>query len=139
MKRKRSGQKGNVPDNKRARKGESERHKVSSECPVLPLYYPHVWTLREYLLSRLSKASKARRRLLVRYGDPEDDVEIRKLLDEIIVGTFNARSDANEQQWQASQEQELSIFSQQISESTARSSPGSAHSQSEVGTVLNLS
>lgn len=139
MKRKRSDQEYSRPGNKRARKGEHQRHKVSSECPVLPLYYPYVWTLREYLLSRLSKASKARTRLLAHYGDPEDDVEIRKLLDETIVGTFNAKSDANEQEWQASQEQELSIFSQQISESTARSSPGSARSQSEVGTILNLS
>lgn len=139
MKRKRSGENDKVPGNKRARKGEHQRHKVSSECPVLPLYYSHVLTLREYLLSRLSKASKARRRLLAHYGDSEDSVEIRKLLDETIVGTFNAKSDAHEQQLQASQEQELSIFSQQISESTARSSPGSARSQSEVGTVLNLS
>ncbi len=36
--------------------------------PVLSLYYPRVVTLRQYLLSRLPVASKARRRRLVTLG-----------------------------------------------------------------------
>ena len=120
-----------------------KRSRIAEECgphitanPVLRLYYPKVSTLRDHLASKLAKASKSRRRILAncgRSGEADDESGIGKLLDSILVGTFVAQHEDHDRSL-PSQDQEFSIFSQQLSESTERSTAsGSALSQSEVG------
>lgn len=142
MKRKRKGQGAASSFPKRSKVEQNEQYEQkhpSMTCAVLPLYYARVWTLREYLLSKLNGSSKVRRRLLTQYGlcnDSEDDQDVCRLLDEVVVGTLSTVDKG-----ELSQDQELSIFSQQINESTGGSSSSSSKhksSQAEVGYSVHL-
>lgn len=125
----------------------SKRRKVDSGAvdqstwPLLRQYYPKVLTLRQHLASRLSKTSKKRQRKLSHYGvtqDPGDvDESLVNLLDHTIIGTFNHIEIADVD----AIDRDITVFTQQLSESTATISPTqSAFKQSEVGqkTILPL-
>lgn len=132
MKRKRKTQRAGRAD---------KRPKTDPQIPggptslLLRFYYPNVLTLRQYLVSTLSK-SKKRRKKLFRYGlDDGDgtaagfDANVVKLLDSIVIGTSNP---AELDDWK-SIEQDITVFTQQRSEATATISPTQgALKQSEV-------
>jgi len=87
---------------------------------LLRLYYPHVLTLRQYLVTKLPKSSKKRRRKLAQYGLRRDggvgDPNTARLLDSTIVGTFD---DVDVQPVDLQTiDREIIIFTQQLSEST---------------------
>ncbi|KAK0307142.1 Telomerase reverse transcriptase [Friedmanniomyces endolithicus] len=90
----------------------------SSSCPTAALlrqYYPHVSTLREYLVSRLSKGSKQTSRRLLRYGDgsqPDDDAAVVQLLDKTLIGCFDQSSVVNYE----CIDHDITVFTQQLSE-----------------------
>ncbi|KAK0344893.1 Telomerase reverse transcriptase [Friedmanniomyces endolithicus] len=90
----------------------------STSCPTAALlrqYYPHVSTLREYLVSRLSKGSKQTSRHLLRYGDgsqPDDDAAVVQLLDKTLIGCFDQSSVVNYE----SIDHDITVFTQQLSE-----------------------
>lgn len=103
--------------------------------PLLRKYYAEVVTLREYLASRLTKK---RRRRLQQYGRDglKHDASVCQLLDETIIGTH---APIRVQDESIVVEEDLSIFTQQLSVADATSSlaPGS-FKQSEVGVVFYL-
>ena len=110
--------------------------------PLLLQYYPEVLTLRQYLVSRLARSSKKRQRKLLQYGIDRDrnvhtvaDSSVVKLLDTTIVGTFK-HSEINNVE---SIEKDITIFTQQLSGSTATITPTQgAFKQSEVGYGTSL-
>jgi len=111
----------------------------SISCPTAALlrqYYPHVSTLREYLVSRLSKGSKQTSRHLLRYGDgsqPDDDTAVIQLLDKTLIGCFDQSSVVNYE----SIDHDISVFTQQLSECSEVIGPTQgAFKQSEVGWLL---
>jgi hypothetical protein len=84
---------------KRAAKPSAASTPIGPDHPVLQRLYPKVLTLRNYLLSRLPKSSKNRRRRLSQLGlgtPAQDDtstrdVDIRlgQLLDSTLIGCFS--------------------------------------------------
>jgi len=118
---------------------------VNSEAtlPLLRQYYPQVLTLRNYLASRLSKASKKRRRKVLHYGLPSSDRDdsspdpvVVRLLNTTFIGAFN---NVNESDLE-SIDKDISVFTQQLSNSTTSISPTQgALKQSEVGRYANPS
>lgn len=137
MKRKRSGQGKSELCPKRTKFNNDQKRGAALAWPVLRLHYAQVSTLREYLLSvsKVKGTSKSRKRLITNYGTEggsEDDPDVQKLLDEVIVGSSSDQESSFEQNT-VRQSQELSTFSQELSESTGQSSSGSTLSQSEVG------
>jgi len=118
--------------------------KVGSEAtlPLLRQYYPQVLTLRDYLTSRLSKASKKRRRKVLHHGlqlsnwdGSSTDLAVLRLLDTTVVGAFNSASTVDLE----SIDKDISIFTQQLSDTTTSISPTQgALKQSEVGRYTNL-
>ncbi|KAI4731927.1 hypothetical protein E4T49_00185 [Aureobasidium sp. EXF-10728] len=127
MKRKRSN---------REASGAVKRTKISSGAidrdpqhtpSILRLYYPQVLSLREYLLQ--AKTSKNRRRLILNYGfdtaksSQESDPELAKLLDTILVGCHDVKKEEDDN---IDYQNDLSMFSTQVSESTAKSSGSQA-------------
>lgn len=136
MKRKRGGRETECIAHKRTKLSQGRRKDSATEQhPVLQTYYPRVCRLRAYLLSQLGGTSKTRRRLLRDYGlgdDSDDGERMRDLLDTTFIGTFDVESDLEISRFEL--DQEFSVFSQQISESTGKShSSGTKLSQSEVG------
>jgi telomerase reverse transcriptase len=111
--------------------------------PLLSLYYPRVFTLRDFFLSRLPPHSKAKQRRIASLGiavggtvaragvvgekeGESDRLALARLLDSTLVGVpIGARSDST------GRLEELEAFSQHHPPS-ANSAGGAAYSQSEV-------
>lgn len=111
-------------------------------APLLHLYYKEVHSLRAYLVSRLPKSAKKRRRRLLRYGlQPEHDESILvendvvDLLDSTLVGTSKHVPVQELEQL----DQDISAFTQQVSETEISVSPSAGHlRQAEVGFLLPI-
>jgi telomerase reverse transcriptase len=133
MKRKRKSHAADGPT-KRQRQGDDGRPPVA---PLLEQYYHEVHSLRTYLVSRLPKSSKKRRRRLLNYGaQPVHDESIlvdhgvAQLLDTILVGTAKHITTKEPEQL----DQDISVFTQQVSESDVSITPNAGHlKQCEVG------
>jgi hypothetical protein len=123
-------------------RGSSKRQRTdgNQQPPVTPLleqYYDGVHSLRTYLVSRLPKTAKKRRRRLLRYGlQPAQDKSIlveqsvTELLDSILVGTAKCIPLQDLDQLDA----DLSAYTQQVSETDISVSPSAGRlRQSEVG------
>jgi hypothetical protein len=135
MKRKRSAHvAGTGP--KRARAGAVDQSPAATtpavEHPVLGRLYPHVATLRHYLLSRLPSSSKSRRRKIAQLGLllPSQDApaplaiddELAKLLDSVVVGGLPNAADAAARKAAAQErDRDLESFSQQLPAGTTAS------------------
>lgn len=106
--------------------------------PLLRHYYPEVTTLRHYLVLKLS-GSKKRQRNLLHYGRSNrvssstvHDQAVTKLLDEIVIGTAEKLESIDAE----SLEEDITIFTQQLSRSECTISPTQGSlSQAEVGRV----
>jgi len=133
-KRKRQPRKANASI-KRQRTGDNKQNPI---VPLLRQYYHEVQSLRNYLVSRLPKSSKKRRRRLLHYGLQSaqdesilvDDGTVQ-LLDKIQVGTSKHIGNREEVE---QLDEEISVFTQQVSESDISITPRSRElRQSEVG------
>ncbi|KAI5202174.1 hypothetical protein E4T38_05761 [Aureobasidium subglaciale] len=89
---------------------------------VLRLYYPQVLTLREYLSQ--ATTSKNKKRQILNYGSntvdisQEANLDLAKLLDIVLVGCHDVKQEEHDL---VDYQNDLSIFSTQVSGSTARS------------------
>lgn len=111
--------------------------------PVLRRLYPHVLSLRHYLLSRLPNSSRARRRRLSQLGlsispehassTPEIDADLACLLDSTLVGHFQLPGPLDSDQAAQDLKRDIEAFTQQRSQGTSIGSlqPGNVL-QSEV-------
>lgn len=146
-------------DSKRLRHSSSEnRLEASIYHPTLRLYYRHILTLREYLLSQLPKHSRRRRRRIstlgrdltgkatkteasplvnrLEQGGHNDfrvkadcrDHSLAQLLDKTVVCSLDQNSAPD----QACYAQDLEAFSQQINPTAGSSIGGGSCSQSEL-------
>lgn len=105
--------------------------------PLLEQYHHEVHSLRTYLVSRLPKSAKKRRRRLLHYGvQPLQDETVlvndrtAQLLDTTLVGTSKHISTKELEQF----DQDISLFTQQVTESDISLTPSAGHlKQSEVG------
>ncbi|KAI9759142.1 MAG: hypothetical protein M1835_000450 [Candelina submexicana] len=111
--------------------GDGARH------PILSLYYPLVWTLRDYLLYKLPQTSKSRRRRIIsipsypeypsqstppdsgKLGIQTADRALSKLLDLTLIGIPKSKPEAT-----TARLKEFASFSQGQTESTVGSSNG---------------
>ena len=108
--------------------------------PLLQQFYSQVLTLRQYLVARLSKDSKKRRRKVLQYGVGQDgysgdltEQAVVRLLDTTLVGVLIDISVTDV----TTVDQDISVFTQQVSDSTAFMSPTQGSlKQSEVGLLL---
>jgi telomerase reverse transcriptase len=71
---------------------------------LLNQFYPEVLTLREYLLSRLSSASKIRRKKIVHVGSSKDtdssaNRALSFFLDRTLVGVVESKNAKKEDRW----------------------------------------
>lgn len=95
---------------------------LQSTPTILRLYYPQVLTLREYLV-QVASNSKTKKRRIVNYGinlarsSQNDDAELAKLLDTVLVGCHSLKEDQDALDYR----NELNIFATQVSVSTCRS------------------
>jgi hypothetical protein len=120
---------------KRQRTGDNKQPAI---VPLLQQYYHDVQSLRNYLVSRLPKSSKKRRRRLLHYGlqSAQDesilvDDGTAQLLDKIQVGTPKHFGNREELEQLG---EEISVFTQQVSETDISISPRTRQlRQSEVG------
>jgi telomerase reverse transcriptase len=123
-------------------RGSTKRQRTAGDqqppiTPLLEQYYDGVHSLRTYLVSRLPKTAKKRRRRLIRYGlQPAQDESILversvvELLDSILVGTGKNIPLQDLDQLDA----DLSAWTQQVSETDISVSPSTGRlRQSEVG------
>ncbi|KAK6429339.1 Telomerase reverse transcriptase [Oleoguttula sp. CCFEE 5521] len=122
-KRKRGRAAGSEPSSKRQCSTRTEigavRDPNHPTKPLLAQYYGEVHNLRTYLVSRLPKSSKKRRRRVLQYGREDApssasvvDTELARLLDTIIVGTSDHVAIATH----ADVENDISVFTQQLTE-----------------------
>ena len=136
MKRKRKSKRDERDDrlSKRTKIGDvSNGHPT---CPLLQHYYPKVLTLRQYLLGALSQSKKRQRRLL-HYGldsgksqTDESHSALTALLDNVIIGASSQAKVCDPD----SIDRDITLFTQQLSDSTATISPTQAAlKQTEVG------
>lgn len=94
---------------------------------ILRLYYPQVLTLRAYLLQ--ANLSKNKKRQIQNYGNSavhgsqEINADLANLLDSVLVGCHDLKKEEHNT---IDYHNDLSIFSTQTSESTARSSGSQA-------------
>lgn len=97
--------------------------------PLLRKYYIDVVTLRQYLSSRLGKK---RRRRLQRYGQDtsNSDAGVSQLLDQTVIGTH---APVHVQDDSVIVEEDITIFTQQLSEGATSSLTPGTFKQSEVG------
>jgi len=120
---------------KRQRTGDNKQSLI---VPLLQQYYHEVQSLRNYLVSRLPKSSKKRRRRLLHYGlqSAQDESILvndgtAQLLDKIQVGTSKHVGNRGELE---QLDEEISVFTQQVSETDISVSPRTRQlKQSEVG------
>lgn len=146
MKRKRSAHVRDRPP-KRARDALDQSAFATTpgvEHPVLRRLYPEVFSLRHYLLSRLSVASKNRHRKISQLGksDPSHhatatrgvDIGLGKLLDSTLVGVPPTAAAASREEAAKARDGDIVGFSQQLLNSTTGGTfkPG-YFQQSEVG------
>jgi hypothetical protein len=115
--------------------GSAQRQKVLANYPVLPFYYPHVSSLRDYLLFKLPLASRSSRRKIKplstsqpfvadAHGDP-----LSTLLDSVVIGYF----DNSDQSVEDARRKELTQYSQtQLNQTVGSIEPCHGFSQSEV-------
>ena len=137
MKRKRKSHSGQRDAKRRKRDGP---FKDPPTWPLLRQYYPQVLTLRQYLAAGLS--SKRRKKVL-QYGlntanavEEDCDSSVAALLDNIVVGSFKHVETGHIDPF----DKDLSVFTQQLSNSTAATSPTQvALNQPEVGCRIPLS
>jgi hypothetical protein len=113
---------------KRVKISNNTANRTSQHIPsILRLYYPQVLTLREYLLQ--ANPSKNKRRQIQNYGkevvsnSQETDSELANILDSVLIGCHDVKKEEHDI---VDYHNELSIFSTQITESTARSSGSQA-------------
>lgn len=107
--------------------------------PLLTQYYHEACSLRQYLVSRLPKSSKKRRRRVLHYGQSSNqssdlpcDSALSELLDTIIVGTSKSVSVGSV----TDLDNDISVFTQQVSETDISIAPSSGRlTQSEVGST----
>ncbi|CAG7919919.1 unnamed protein product [Penicillium olsonii] len=102
----------------------------STSHPVISLYYANVLSLRDYLLQRLPRTSKSRRRRIRTLASPCEQAEpsaLAQLLDSTLVGV---RKDAPE--INSGHQKEFQSFSQSQSRSLVSSDTGLTSLQSEV-------
>jgi telomerase reverse transcriptase len=100
---------------------------------LLAHYYPHIFTLREYLLRRLPHTSKIRRKKILSIGrnaDAELEEELGKFLDQTLIGESVCLEVSRQERWS-----QWVSFSQKGDDSVSTlvnlNSPG-VFSQSEV-------
>lgn len=102
-------------------------------------HYSNVSSLRQYLAAKLSRTSKKRCRTILRYGQSaksddaaNGDEALVRLLDHTVVGSF----DGTESIDLDAIERDITVFTQQLSDSTTTFSPTQGVlKQSEVGIV----
>ena len=114
-------------------------HDVTSPAtnPLLQQFYTQVLTLRQYLVVRLSKDSKKRRRKVLQYGVRQNECSgdlaeqaVVRLLDTTLVGVLTGVSGTDV----GTVDKDISVFTQQLCESTTTISPTQGSlKQSEVG------
>jgi hypothetical protein len=114
---------------KRAAKPSAASTPIGPDHPVLQRLYPKVLTLRNYLLSRLPKSSKNRRRRLSQLGlgtPAQDDtstrdVDIRlgQLLDSTLIGCFSPVAPRDFAQELKERDRDIENFTQQRSQNTS--------------------
>ncbi|KJX95147.1 telomerase reverse transcriptase like protein [Zymoseptoria brevis] len=95
-------------------------HQERPSHTLLRKYYPELVTLRQYLASRLNKKRRRRLQLYGRDDTAPGDPDVRRLLDSTMIGTFAAVHVQDE----SLIEDDISIFTQQLSGSTAPPTPG---------------
>ena len=121
--------------------------------PTLAIYYAHISTLRNYLLSKLPSVSKSRRRRIASigqcrsrvlvpeefqpagthdHGDSQDSADnhnpVTSLLDSVLVCATSLKASESD----SVRAQELDAFSQQASHTAGSSTGGQVCSQSDV-------
>ena len=135
-KRKRSGQS----------EGDQKRQKTYSnnalvvKDSLLAKYYPQVLTLREYLLSKLPKTSKVRRKKIISVGkksnDKQTEQELSRFLDQTLIGVSNFKEASQDERWE-----QWSTFSQKQDDSVvsfANLSGVGTYSQTEVCLLFSV-
>lgn len=127
MKRKRAREAESTALKRRKFSNDAVKHNPQHIPSILRLYYPQVLTLREYLLQ--ANLSKNKKRQIQNYGNDavkssqEINSELAKFLDNILVGCHDAKK---EERSAIDYNNDLGIFSSQVSGSTARSSGSQA-------------
>jgi telomerase reverse transcriptase len=127
---------------KRAKSTNSSTQKsyeIAHKYPVLPLYYPHVSSLREFLLFQIPLSSRSRRRKIKSLGTDKHlsadghTNPLSALLDSVVVGYFGNLDQSTEE----SRRKELTQFSlTQLNQTIGSTPSGPAFSQSEVCCTL---
>lgn len=124
MKRKRDSK--NTSDSIKRTKASARQgpdHDHQSAPSILRLYYPQVLTLREYLLQ--ATTSKHKKRRIINYGSDtgnssqDADAGLVRLLDTVLVGFHTVKKEESDL---VEYQNELSIFSTQVTGSEAKSS-----------------
>ena len=102
---------------------------------TLALYYTHISTLRHFLLGRLPRSSKSRRRRLATAGFNvslddfnDDNTRLAEILDGTLVCTNASRAVASVEEC----EKDLDVFSQQMSLTAGSNTTGGISSQSDI-------
>lgn len=139
MKRKRRDKSSEVHKRPRVARVNASNH---VPLPLLRQYYPHVATLRQFLATRSSVASKKRRRKIQQFGlqrdragEGQDVAPLADLLDTTLVGSFDSSAQLNLE----GISKDISVFTQQVNESNTSISPTQgALKQSEVGHCPSL-
>jgi hypothetical protein len=150
MKRKSGSHAGGGP-RKRARRADHVDQSDTAtpsgpDHPVLRRLYPQVVILRHYLLSRLPKSSKNRRRRISQLVDTaqspgsacdDDDLGIAQLLDSTLVGiSSDTKCSSTQEQVARERKREIEHFTQQRSQSISGGTSKSGYLlQCEVGRV----
>jgi hypothetical protein len=146
MKRKINSHTGADPGKKAKRAAEPSAAStpIGPDHPVLQRFYPEVLTLRHYLLSRLPKSSKNRRRRLSQLGlgtpaqddasTRDVDIQLGQLLDSTLIGCFPLVVVEDIAQELKERDRDIENFTQQRSQNTSAGTfkPGYLL-QSEVG------
>jgi telomerase reverse transcriptase len=124
-------------DQKRQKISEASSRKDSVvKEALLAQFYPQVFSLREYLISKLPPNSKVRRRKILSVGknpDSEADQKLSEFLDQTLVGVAKHQGVSQAERWR-----QWTTFSQKADESTpfANLSGAGLFSQSEVGNFI---
>jgi telomerase reverse transcriptase len=126
--------------------GDQKRRKIAEDSSkkdavvkqaVLAQFYPQVFSLREYLLSKLPSSSKIRRKKILLVGKKPDagdaDRKLSAFLDGTLIGVSKCKELSQEEKWK-----QWTTFSQKPEDSTvsADRSVLGVYSQSEVGVLL---
>lgn len=134
MKRKRISHTVGVPAKKARRAVDAPSQSASAtpaatNHPVLQRLYPHVSTLRHYLLSRLHTSSKNRRRRISQLGtstSPQDassahplDADVAALLDSTLVGVTSTASTVSDEQATKDRDLDVGVFTQRRNQATS--------------------